>query len=66
MYKGNDILDDNGNTELDWNNYNSYCIRAALCAGFYPDLLRVEHPDTKFVSMLGGTKKIDAEAKSIK
>ena len=33
---------------------NARIVKAALCAGFYPSVLRVEHPPTKYKNVEGG------------
>eukprot|EP00210_Caulerpa_lentillifera_P005324 g5087.t1 len=45
---------------------NSRFIRGAICAGFYPNLVRVKHPAKKFVPTLSGSKQIDGDAKELK
>lgn len=39
---------------------NARVIKAALCAGFYPSILRVEHPAAKFKSVEGGAFQVNA------
>ena len=41
-------------------------IKAALAAGFYPQLLRVEHPPAKFRATEGGAVPVDAAAVATK
>lgn len=41
-------------------------IKAALAAGFYPQLLRVEHPPAKFRATEGGSVQIESAAVQIK
>ncbi|GMH41213.1 hypothetical protein BSKO_09123 [Bryopsis sp. KO-2023] len=45
---------------------NSRFVRAALCAGYYPNILRVANPPKKFVQVAGGAKEVDGEAKQVK
>ena len=33
---------------------NARIVKAALCAGFYPSVLRVEHPPAKYKNVKGG------------
>ena len=37
---------------------NARVIKAALCAGFYPSILRVEHPTAKFKPVVGGAFQV--------
>ena len=39
---------------------NARVIKAALCAGFYPSILRVEHPVAKFKSVVGGAFQVSS------
>lgn len=41
-------------------------IKAVVCAAFYPNLIRVEHPPTKYKQTQGGSMPEDATPQSIK
>ncbi|KAA6421632.1 MAG: putative ATP-dependent RNA helicase DHX57 [Trebouxia sp. A1-2] len=46
--------------------FDSYCnnariVKAALCAGYYPSILRVEHPAARYQGVQGGSVEIDAK-----
>ncbi|GFR46511.1 hypothetical protein Agub_g8095, partial [Astrephomene gubernaculifera] len=45
---------------------NARFLKAALCAGFYPSVLRVQHPKTKYKEVYGGTEEAEADAKDVK
>lgn len=56
-----------GNTPLpDQMSHNARIIKAVLAAGLYPQLLRVEHPATKYQKVLGGAIETDGEAAKVK
>jgi ATP-dependent RNA helicase DHX57 len=41
-------------------------VKAALCAGLYPQLLRVDHPPAKFAAAAGGAFEVDSVARELK
>ncbi|KAK9848234.1 hypothetical protein WJX84_008694, partial [Apatococcus fuscideae] len=41
--------------------HNARFIKAAICAGFYPAVLRVEHPTARFEKVQGGALERDAD-----
>ena len=43
-----------GPGEVDEHAGNARIVKAALCAGFYPSVLRVEHPPAKYKNVEGG------------
>ena len=43
-----------GAGEVDEHAHNARIVKAALCAGFYPSVLRVEHPPAKYKNVEGG------------
>mmetsp|Transcript_40726 Transcript_40726/g.129928 ORF Transcript_40726/g.129928 Transcript_40726/m.129928 type:complete len:263 (+) Transcript_40726:603-1391(+) len=45
---------------------NVRVVKAVLCAGFYPNVVRVQHPPKVYAEISGGTKEKDAEARQIK
>ncbi|KAG2486676.1 hypothetical protein HYH03_014607 [Edaphochlamys debaryana] len=45
---------------------NARFTKAALCAGFYPSVLRVDHPPAKYVQVHGGTAEVEADPKDLK
>lgn len=45
---------------------NARIVKAALCAGFYPSILRVEHPAAVFAETHGGALEKDADPKALK
>ncbi|EFJ42064.1 hypothetical protein VOLCADRAFT_119557, partial [Volvox carteri f. nagariensis] len=45
---------------------NARFLKAALCAGFYPAVLRVQHPPTKYKEVHGGTEEAEADPKDVK
>ena len=45
---------------------NARIVKAALCAGFYPSILRVEHPAAVFAETHGGAVEKDADPKALK
>ncbi|KXZ49867.1 hypothetical protein GPECTOR_19g318 [Gonium pectorale] len=45
---------------------NARFLKAALCAGFYPSVLRVDHPRTKYKEVYGGAEEADSDPKDIK
>jgi len=47
--------DGHGGGVADRNAQTGRVVKAALVAGFYPQVVRVKHPDTKFVQTSGGT-----------
>jgi len=36
------------------NEHNARIIKAVLCAGFYPNVVRVKHPEAKYAESAGG------------
>eukprot|EP01135_Chromosphaera_perkinsii_P004816 Nk52_evm47s296 gene=Nk52_evmTU47s296 len=53
------------NHELNANSESIKVIKAALCAGLYPNVARVRHPDVTFFQMEHGTIANEAEAKQL-
>lgn len=45
---------------------NARIVKAALCAGFYPSILRVEHPAAVFAETHGGALEKDADPARLK
>ncbi|GIL66003.1 hypothetical protein Vafri_19646 [Volvox africanus] len=45
---------------------NARFVKAALCAGFYPSVLRVQHPPTKYKEVHGGTEEAEADPRDVK
>ncbi|GIL84569.1 hypothetical protein Vretifemale_13233, partial [Volvox reticuliferus] len=45
---------------------NARFVKASLCAGFYPSVLRVQHPPTKYKEVHGGTEEADADPRDVK
>jgi hypothetical protein len=45
---------------------NARIVKAALCAGFYPAILRVEHPTAVFAETHGGALQKDADPARLK
>ena len=45
---------------------NARIVKAALCAGFYPSVLRVEHPAAVFAETHGGALEKDADPARLK
>jgi len=43
-----------GPGDVDEHAHNARIVKAALCAGFYPSVLRVEHPPAKYKNVEGG------------
>ena len=41
-------------------------MKAALVAGFYPQLVRVQHPETKFMQTSGGTVEKESAGRDVK
>lgn len=46
--------------------HNARIIKAVVAAGLYPQLLRVEHPATKYQKVLGGAVETEGEAVKVK
>ncbi|KAL3157309.1 hypothetical protein ABBQ38_001539 [Trebouxia sp. C0009 RCD-2024] len=51
--------------------FDAYCnnariIKAALCAGYYPSILRVEHPAVRYHAVEGGTQEVDAQPSELR
>jgi len=45
---------------------NGFFIKASICAGFYPSILRVQPATPKFVEVHGGTMEVEPEASDVK
>eukprot|EP00803_Ostreobium_quekettii_P004271 evm.model.scf_905.2 EVM.evm.TU.scf_905.2 scf_905:10452-23846(+) len=45
---------------------NTRFVRAAVCAGFYPNILRVEHPPKRYAEVGAGAVAVEGEAKQVK
>jgi HrpA-like RNA helicase len=58
---GNDV-----HTKLNRNNENFAVLRAIITGSFYPQIARVQLPDTKFVKSTSGTIAVDPDAKKTK
>merc|ERR1712176_1185305 len=41
-------------------------IKGALCAGFYPNVVKVRHPEQKYVATSGGFLAKDAEGRQLR
>ncbi|PRW33164.1 P-loop containing nucleoside triphosphate hydrolase isoform A [Chlorella sorokiniana] len=52
--------------EVDEHSSNARTVKATLCCGFYPQLLRVEHPAAKYTKVHGGAVEIENEPHKIK
>ena len=48
------------------NEHNGRIIKAVLCAGFYPNVVRVKHPEAKYVETSGGAALKDAAGHQVK
>ncbi|CAL8471800.1 g11342 [Coccomyxa elongata] len=60
-----------GPSEEEYAHYDEYScnarvIKAAICAGFYPNILRVDHPPAVFKHVLGGAMEHEASPVRIK
>ena len=51
---------------LDANEHNSRIVKAVLCAGFYPNVVRVKNPQAKYVKTEGGTVLKEAAGHQVK
>lgn len=52
--------------ELDAFSDQARIVKAALCSGFYPQVLRVEHPPAKYQQTHGGTFQVDHDPRSLR
>jgi HrpA-like RNA helicase len=50
----------------DSNSRSKRIVKAALCAGFYPNVARIEHPRTKYVTTAGGAKEKKNEGHQVR
>eukprot|EP01025_Chloroclados_australasicus_P059010 TRINITY_DN744_c0_g3_i1.p2 TRINITY_DN744_c0_g3~~TRINITY_DN744_c0_g3_i1.p2 ORF type:complete len:397 (-),score=46.26 TRINITY_DN744_c0_g3_i1:343-1404(-) len=48
------------------NSDNARFVKSAVCAGFYPNILRVQHPEAKFKKVAGGSIQVDNNPKDLK
>eukprot|EP00897_Mesotaenium_endlicherianum_P002934 jgi/Mesen1/2669/ME000167S01818 len=55
-----------GGHALDANSGSIRIVKAALCAGFYPNIVRVQHPETTYQRMEHGTVAKDAAAHELR
>ena len=55
-----------GGGDPDRNAKVSRVVKAALVAGFYPQLVRVQHPETKFMQTSGGTVEKESAGRDVK
>lgn len=51
---------------LNRNSSNLAVVRALITASFFPQIARVQYPDTKYIQSLAGSIEIDADAKATK
>lgn len=51
---------------LDEHSDNARVVKAAICAGFYPNVLRVDHPPAVFKEVLGGAMEADSSPARLK
>jgi ATP-dependent RNA helicase DHX57 len=55
-----------GGGDADRNATTGRVVKAALVAGFYPQVVRVQHPETRFVQTAGGTVEKEGEGRKMK
>eukprot|EP00271_Cylindrocystis_brebissonii_P016940 TRINITY_DN4199_c0_g3_i1.p1 TRINITY_DN4199_c0_g3~~TRINITY_DN4199_c0_g3_i1.p1 ORF type:complete len:416 (-),score=36.57 TRINITY_DN4199_c0_g3_i1:441-1598(-) len=55
-----------GPHSLDTNAQNGRVVKAVICAGLYPHIVRVQHPKTLYVQQVGGAVAQDAAAHEIR
>ena len=55
-----------GGTEADSNSNVTRVVKAALVAGFYPHVVRVKHPETKYVQTNAGAVAKEANSRELK
>ena len=46
--------------------HTEWVVKAVLCAGFYPNVLRVQHPETVYADTVGGAVEKDHDPSKLK
>lgn len=52
--------------DLNVNSYNVRVVKSVICAGFYPNIVRVRHPEKKYIQTEGGTVAKVASANELR
>lgn len=65
-YHHHSSIGDKSSSHIDNYSSNYRVVKAALCAGLYPQLLRVEAPTAKYQKTLGGAFEIDTDPSKMK
>ena len=57
---------DSGHAHLNAYSKNKRVVKAVMTAGFYPNVVRVKHPETTYIQTAGGAMDKDANPKDLK